>query len=225
MDRIVVIGDSHSQLFSNSPNLGRGTWNDLECDIFDVRWMGPVTYWRLCRDQLGFIDFNSDITYSPYPNMNISTRIDKDVNIFITLGEIDIRCNIHKYGDYTITIDNMAKQIDTFVSNFYRDFKIHLCSIVPPINRDKCISENKEFPFIGSDSDRMNSTLYFNNKLYEISKKYNLGYFDIHLLYKNSEGMMDTEKSDYIVHAKKTEELEKYIKEYVKKINLRRDRA
>src|SRR6185295_8167294 len=40
--KIIVIGDSHSQLFANNPDFKRGCWvdNDLE-NLFDIRWMGP----------------------------------------------------------------------------------------------------------------------------------------------------------------------------------------
>jgi len=67
MKKIVVIGDSHSQLFANNPNFKRGLWIDLGLEeMFDVRWMGPVTYWRLCRDQSEFIGFSRNILYTPY---------------------------------------------------------------------------------------------------------------------------------------------------------------
>ncbi len=41
MNKIVVIGDSHSQLFDNNIILKRGSWVNNELNIFDVRWLGP----------------------------------------------------------------------------------------------------------------------------------------------------------------------------------------
>jgi len=216
LNRTVVIGDSHSQLFSNIESLGRGVWDDPCCDIFDVRWIGPVTYFRLCRDKNDFIDFNRDIIYNSANNSTVSTRIEKGGSILLSLGEIDIRCNIHKHGDYRVTIDKMSDEIDSYVNQYIDDFDLHLCSILPPINKNNCISENKEFPFIGTDEERRDSTIYFNEKLLGISKKYRIGYFDVYSLYKNEYNMLDIEKSDNIVHAKKTKELEKYIREYGK---------
>lgn len=217
MNKVVVIGDSHSQLFDNVPNFKRGTWKDNSLsNVFEIKWIGPVTYWRLCRDQESFIDFSKDINYTPYPGMGITTKNNLGGEIMLSLGEIDIRCQIIKHGgdNYKSIIDDMSLKIEEFITKFNSDYKIHLISVLPPINKDKCTSPNDKFPFIGTDKQRSDVTICFNEKLLYISKKYDLGYFDLHSIYRDKDNMLDFEKSDKIVHAIKTDELEAYIKQY-----------
>lgn len=212
----IVIGDSHSQLFSNDPKFKRGMWSDgsLENE-FDVRWMGPVTYWRLCRDQREFIDFTKDLRYDPFPGMEISTFAKSESEILITLGEIDIRSNImnHNSGDYIKTIDMMSNRIHDYISSYKGGFKINICSIPPPIKELDCNSVNTEFPFVGTDEQRKNATIYFNNHLKKICDSTNSRYFDIYSIYEKN-GMLDPKKSDGIVHCIKTLELENKIKNH-----------
>jgi hypothetical protein len=214
MGKIVVIGDSHSQLFSNLPQLNRGVWSSNEFDIFDVRWLGPVTYWRLSRDGDNFINFNSDIFYTPHFGFDVTTKVNIDDDIMISLGEIDIRCNLLKnYDNYKDGIDLIINNLTKYL-NRYLDYKIHLISIIPPISKEKCTSHNSELPFIGSDKDRSDMTIYFNHQLKELSDKIGFKYFDIYSLYKDKDGMLDFDKSDKIVHGLKNNELENYIKKY-----------
>lgn len=215
MNKIVVIGDSHSQLFSNNEQFKRGMWSDINLEkYFDVRWLGPVTFWRLCRDQKNFIDFNEDIFYTPFPSMTVTTKIDPSIDIMISLGEIDVRCHLSNQKNKK-TIDDMSLLIEKFLIN-YQNHKIHLLSIIPPIRKNDCISHNDMFPFIGEDEERANNTKYFNEKLKKISNDYNIRYFDLYSLYVDDENFLDISKSDKIVHAIKTERLEKYIKSYFK---------
>jgi hypothetical protein len=212
----IVIGDSHSQLFANNPQFRRGMWSDASLENeFDVRWMGPVTYWRLFRDQRNFIDFTKDLRYDPFPGMEISTFAEIGSEILITLGEIDIRSNImnHNSGDYSKTIDIMSNGIYDYISDYKGRFEINICSISPPIKELDCNSSNSEFPFVGTDEQRMNATIHFNNQLKKICDSTNSRYFDIYPIYEKN-GMLDPEKSDNIVHCIKTWELENKIKNH-----------
>ena len=202
MDRIIVIGDSHSQLFDNNKSLGRGTWENENLDVFDVRWLGPVTYWRLCRDQNNFI--------------NLNDFCQPGQNVMISLGEIDIRSNILKYNqDSPIeNIDYMIDKINNFIINSKNNINLHLISIIPPIKSSNCISINSDFPFIGTDDERRKLTEYFNKCLKKIAKKNSIGYFDIHKVYSDNKGFLDIESSDKIVHGIKTKKLETEIKKY-----------
>ena len=145
MKRIVVLGDSHSQLFANNPNFRRGLWIDPNLEaIFDVRWLGPVTYWRLCRDQETFINLTKPVSYTPYPGMTVTTACEYDQEVIISLGEIDIRSNILKYNptNFVEGIDNMLDKISTFINNNKQHAKLHLLSIIPPIRSADCQSPN-----------------------------------------------------------------------------------
>lgn len=217
MQRIVVIGDNHSQLFANNPNFKRGLWSDSSLEnFFDVRWIGPVTYWRLCRDQKSFIDFNTPLSYTPYPGMTVFTKCESNQHVMLSLGEIDIRSNILKHynEDYEKGIDDMLGKIQEFVAQNKQDIRLHLISIIPPIRMSDCESPNSEFPFIGTDEERSGITKYFNKGLKKIAESNDVGYFDLYGIYSDDQGMLIPDYSDKIVHAIKIPQLETYIKNY-----------
>ena len=212
MDKIVTIGDSHCQLFANEARFKRGLWVDKNLENhFDVRWLGPVTFWRLCRDQKNFIDFDVDIKHYPYANMTVTTKLNDGQNIILCFGEIDIRYHILNHGEnFRETIDSMINDFSSYLVSYNNRFKIHICSILPPVRR----FEHEDIPFVGTDEERRDMTLYFNEKLKEVAEKLNLGFFDLSPIYANEDNMLEVSKSDNIVHAIKTLELEEKIKQY-----------
>lgn len=212
MDKIVTIGDSHSQLFANEDRFKRGLWVDETLEQhFDVRWLGPVTFWRLCRDKKSFIDFDSNIKHDPYSNMSVTTKLNENQNVIICLGEIDIRYHILNHGEnYKQTIDVMVNDLYSYLDTYKNRYKIHICSILPPMTK----FEHEDIPFVGTDEQRRDITLYFNQKLKELSENLKLGFFDLTPIYANENNMLEVSKSDNIVHAIKTLELEQKIKEY-----------
>ena len=217
MKSVIVIGDSHSTLYDKNSARNRGVWEDGSLNnLFDVRWIGPVTFWRLCRDQRDFIDFDKNIEYTALPECKMTTKVDEGSDIMIVLGEIDVRCNILKlgFGKYKDVVDDMIDKIELFISSYGGKFNFHIQSIVPAIYRANFSPKKPLFPFVGNDKERKDVTLYFNEKLKELSEKIGIGYFDIFDIYSDKDNMMILEKSDSIVHAMKTKELEERIKEY-----------
>ena len=206
-DKIVVIGDSHSRLFDNYSNYNVGLWsNDYLKNFFEVAWIGPVTMYRVCRDGLSVIFNNIKLV----PNQHC----------VLSFGEIDVRSHVFKqvedqnktfYNIIDDLVDGLRKRLIEF--NYY-DYNIHILSIVPPIQAHLCIGVNEDFPFIGTDEERRNAVLYFNERLLKLSVELKIGYFDYYHLYADSDNFLNINRSDKIVHAIKTVELEEYIKEY-----------
>lgn len=200
MKKIIIIGDSHSNLFNNDNELHkRGNWNNNQiCSYFDINWLGPVTLWRLCRDKENLVDF------SKYENGS---------NIVLNFGEIDIRCHFYKnYGDdYEKHIDLLVNNLYEFLSKYSDQYSIHITSICPPIKSNDCISPNSSLPFIGSDEYRINVTKYLNKKL---SSMKNINFFNIYNMYVDVDGTLDIKKSDRIVHCIKTTDFENYVIDY-----------
>lgn len=197
MDKVIVIGDSHSLLFSE-----RGNWVDPRLNnMFDVKWLGPVTFWRFCRDKNTCIDLES---------------ISNGRTVLFSFGEIDIRCHIinHIETTYQDVIDKMMGELETYLSNNSARLDLHFMSVPPPMYKDLCTSPNKDFPFVGSDEYRSEITKYFNSKLKEMVERHNIGYFDCYGFYCDENNMLDYKKSDTVVHAVKTKELEDYVKNY-----------
>ncbi len=218
MKKIVVIGDSHADLFSDDDErTKRGKWSNRDyVDMFDVRWLGPLTYWRVCRDMEKSLDLNNGVLYNPTGLKTVSTKVEIGTDVMLVFGEIDVRCHIKKHaGDnYKNLIDDMSSILNNIIIKYKDSYNLHICSIIPPMCEEKCISPNDSFPFVGDDKYRSLSTLYFNSKLKEISENNNIGYFDIHTQFADENNMLDFDKSDKIVHAIKTKHFEDYIKEY-----------
>ncbi len=59
---------------------------------------------------------------------------------------------------------------------------------------------NSSYPYHGSLDDRASITKQLNIKLKELCAKYSFCFLDIHSLYANSEGILDDERSDKVVH-------------------------
>lgn len=214
--KTIIIGDSHSSLYSDEPQRNRGVWSDITLNNkFDVRWLGPFTFWRLCRDGKSFIDLDKDIYYDN-GSSKVSTKCNEGCRIMFVFGEIDVRCNILKFGydNYEKTIDNMIGMIGNYMKHYKDRFDIHIQSIVPTIYHSNFGNKTPLFPFVGDDNQRKEVTLYFNESLKQLCRRIGLGYFDIFDLYSDSNSMLKLDKSDNIVHGIKTLELEKYIKEY-----------
>ena len=207
MLRIKVIGESHSQLFDNIPQYKRGLWNSqVLLDKFDVKYIGPLTLYRICRD-----GFNS---------IEEIKNIKNGDTCMLSFGEIDIRCHIIKQSQIQgikveDIIDEMCEMLKKRFLDFnYNLYNFHVLSVLPPIEKYKCIGPNPEFPFIGTDKERSDATIYLNMKLEKICKQLNVGYFNQYDLYVDVNGFLDYEKSDYIVHAIKTLDLENYTIKY-----------
>lgn len=209
---ITVIGDSHATLYSNVPERNRGVWDDTSLqDLFDIRWLGPYTLWRLCREQEKFIDLNSKIYYNSTGITAHTQAVTTDV--MLVLGEIDMRCHIMKF-DPIQKADEMTDLLCKFMTKFKPQFNLHFQSIVPTIYRENFGDKKPLFPFVGNDEERRDATLYMNKKIKEMCEANGFGYFDIFDLYADENDMMDFDKSDGIVHAMKLPELETRIREY-----------
>jgi lysophospholipase L1-like esterase len=143
--------------------------------------------------------------------MGVTTKLEENQHVIICLGEIDIRYHLLNHGEnYKETIDSMVKDFGDYLSSYGNRYNIHICSILPPVKK----FEHPDIPFLGSDAERRDMTMYFNEKLKELSVQLNLGFFDLTPLYVNEENMLEVSKSDNIVHAIKTLELEEKIKQY-----------
>jgi hypothetical protein len=215
MNKIVAIGDSHCDIFNCHPSRKRGTGiNTNVYNFFDCRWLGPITFWRICRDKENSLDFENGVSYEPSYGCETNSRLEDGQSVILFFGEIDIRCHILKNQDYKGVVDDMVFEMSTFLNRYKHKYKIHIASILPPMRELLCSSPNAELPFVGSDASRSELTVYFNDKIIEMCHDLSLGYFDIYSIYVDDEKMLNPEKSDGIVHAMKNEDLENYIKNY-----------
>jgi hypothetical protein len=144
---IHTIGDSHSN------NGWIGITN---------HHLGPVLCYSFGNEKLNRCDIR---------NYNIK---DGDTVVFC-FGEIDCRCHIYKHVTNTITYQDIINDIidnyfDAIELNIYiSQIKLkNVCvyNVVPPVEKYNT-GGNPEYPYLGTDEERKQYVLYFNEKVKE----------------------------------------------------------
>jgi len=144
---IHTIGDSHS-------------YNGWENVI--NHHLGPVLCYSFGKEKLKRCDIRK-------------FNIKNGDTIIFCLGEIDCRCHIHKHikthNHYTNIIDNIVNDyfeaIELNISVSQIKLKnVCVYNVVPPIQKCNTI-ENSLYPYLGTDEERKNYVLYFNEKIKE----------------------------------------------------------
>ena len=181
---IYLYGDSHSKYsFTNLnlPHINNYCFN--------------ITMFRIGRDN-NIINFNND-------------DHDKNSIICMSYGEIDCRCHIQQQINLNFNEDDIIqnlieKYFKTIKNNINKHFKIIIIGIIPPTS--KICYENKngpithEYPFIGSDEDRVRFTNKMNNLIQEYCDNNNFIYFNPYSYYTRENGTLKYELSDSSVH-------------------------
>jgi len=177
---IHTIGDSHS--FNG--------WSGII-----MHHLGPVLCYSFGKEKLNRCDIR---------NFNIN---DGDTVVFC-LGEIDCRCHIHKHITDTITYQDI---INNIVENYFETIELNISTsqiklknvcvynVVPPIQKYNTW-ENTEYPYLGSDQERKQYVLYFNEKLKEKCIEKGFIFFDVYDNYIDEDGFLRKDLSDGNVH-------------------------
>ena len=177
---IHTIGDSHSK------NGWSGTKN---------HHLGPMLCYSFGKEKLNRCDIRN-------------YKIEDGDTIIFCLGEIDCRCQIHKYIIDTTTYQDI---INNIVDNYFEAIELNVTisqiklknvcvyNVVPPVQKYNTL-ENDAYPYLGTDEERKQYTLYFNEKLKEkcIEKEYI--FFDIYNNYIDEFGFLKKDLSDGNVH-------------------------
>jgi len=190
---IHTIGDSHS--FNG--------WSGII-----QHHLGAVLCYSFGKEKLNRCDIR---------NFNIK---DGDTIVFC-LGEIDCRCHIHKHITETTTYQDI---INNIVDNYFEAIELNVSisqiklknvcvyNVVPPIQKyNTC--ENPEYPYLGTDEERKQYSLYFNEKLKEKCLEKNYIFFDIYNNYIDENGFLRKDLSDGKVHIGNGIYISNFIKE------------
>jgi hypothetical protein len=191
---IHTIGDSHSH------NGWSGIIN---------HHLGPVLCYSFGKDKLNRCDIrNYDIK-------------DGDTVVF-SFGEIDCRCHVHKHVSDESTyqdiinhlVDNYFEAIDLNIVTSQITFKnICVYNVVPPIQKYNTL-ENPEYPYLGTDEERKEYALYFNQKLKEKCIEKGYVFFDIYDKYIDENGFLRKDLSDENVHIRNGVHISNFIQEH-----------
>jgi hypothetical protein len=128
--------------------------------------------------------------------------------LIFCFGEIDCRCHIQKYVNETTTYKQV---IDPIIENYFRaieeniqrsnlQFK-HVCvyNVVPTIQKYNTV-EDSRYPYLGTDEERRDIVLYFNQQIKEFCQKYNYVFFDVYDKYTDANGFFRKDLSDGQTH-------------------------
>lgn len=202
---IYIYGDSHANnSFKNLPLLHNNFYEN------------SITMFRVGRDRSiikfdkeGIINDASDPKYIRYAR-EVKYPLLNRILIVVSYGEIDCRCHINRQINLQRDEDDIIwelvnKYIDTIIDNTAGlDAKIVVVGVIPPTKRsdyeDLHGQITHEFPFLGSDQDRVRYTQKTNRLLEVLSKKNNLIYFNPYLHYTRDDGTLKYELSDNTVH-------------------------
>jgi hypothetical protein len=194
---IHTFGDSHA---SNTIS----GWKD--CNDIIAHHLGAKLCYTFGREILNLCDIRKyDIN-------------DGDSLIFC-FGEIDCRCHVHKHITATTPyrnvidsiIDSYITAINININNSDINLKnICIYNVVPPIERYNTY-ENIEQPYLGSDQERKQYVLYFNQILREKCNENNWVFFDIYNKYIDNNGYLNKQLSDGNVHIKNGIHIQEFI--------------
>lgn len=201
MKTLHVFGDSHASAKYSA-------WGKINLNInIKTHHVGPKLMYSFGRDKLKMLDIS-----------NYGVK-DNDIVCFC-FGEIDCRNHIHKHVNnqtYQEIIHNITQSyIDAIKLNVknYTNLKVLIYNVLPPA--EKAITrDNKTFPFLGTDNERIMYTQYMNQCLEKLSIDNEYCFVNIYNDVATSSGLIDPNKTDGNVHLIKGEELEKFLKSVI----------
>jgi hypothetical protein len=192
---IHTIGDSHST----------HGWSGVI-----THHLGPLLCYSFAKENLNRCDISK-----------FSIK-DGDTIIFC-LGEIDCRCHIHKNitpgSSYRDIIDNIIdgyfEAIDINVATSQLKLKnVCVYNVVPPVNKNNTI-EHPHYPYLGSDDERKQYVLYFNEKVKEKCILKNYIFVDVYDKYTDPDGFLRKDLSDGNVHIGDGVHIRDFITEHI----------
>ena len=187
-----TIGDSHS----------RDPWNLIPG--VTVHHVGPKLCFSVGRDGISLEGVVSD-----------------GDTINFCFGEIDCRCHVHKHvsesTSFKVIIDSLVDAyvlaIKCAVSKF-PNLRTAIYNAVPPTRKGWCY-ENPQFPLLGTDEERRQYTLYFNEKVEAACASNGFLYFNIYSHYTDFDGYLLRTLSDGNVHIKDPKYIQSFLSTHI----------
>lgn len=201
---LYIYGDSHAHF----------SFKNLQIPYNDCH-QNSITMFRIGRDNM-IINFNSS---------------EHDINSILCFvyGEVDCRCHIQKQinlgKDEDLIINELVNNyFNTLKNNINNHKKIIIVAIIPPTRQIDCESIHgpilHEFPFIGTDEDRVRYTKKTNALIEILCYSNGYIYFNPYDYYTREDGTLKFELSDNNVHiGNNSVVLEKFMDVYAHILN------
>jgi len=184
MPTIHTIGDSHSWF----------GWKDIKEFHVKINHLGPRLMHSFARDKEKLVD------------SRIYSGLGRNDTVIYCFGEIDCRCHIAKHvsngNHHEIITDLCSRYVDSVLhmTRYYEhEIKTAIYSVVPPI-RNYGKNQNLDFPFLGSDSERLEWHRFMNHTLRRLCSQNSIVFFDVTQEYEDEHGFLKDELSDGICH-------------------------
>lgn len=142
--------------------------------------------------------------------VNFEQRMNSNEHIFVLCyGEVDCRCHIIKQIELgreedEIISELVEKYMQTIRNNMTHYKSLVIVSVTPPIIKEEYIKRHgpvtHEFPFLGTDLERVRFTQKMNVLLKQKAKENGYLFLDIYDHYSTKDGLLKTEMSDGICH-------------------------
>ena len=142
-------------------------------------------------------------------NCDVNTVNNKNNIVLMVYGEIDCRCHIQRQIDLGFDEDTV---INNLVTSYFKTIQANVSNvkhcivtgIIPPVERNNYESLygpiTHEFPFVGTDTDRVRYTTKINALIKSQCDIYGYIYFYPYDYYTKENGCLNYELSDKIVH-------------------------
>jgi hypothetical protein len=188
---IYILGDSHAK--TNFANLNLPHRNFFE---------NAITMHRVGRDRR-IIGLNK-----------IRQRAD-DIYVFCN-GEIDCRCHVARQmalgrAKEEIIGKLVGDYVEAIRHNVRRCRAIVLCCVTPPMSRAKYEAKHgpvtHEFPFLGTDEERVEYTRLMNRLLEAACRQAGFVFLDYFDYYADEFGMLKYDLSDEVCHIRNNERI------------------
>jgi len=198
---IYIYGDSHANRSFKNLKL---PYNDFHSN--------SITMFRIGRDNI-IINFRKNM-------------INNGDIVVMVYGEVDCRCHIQRQVDLGKKEDDVIHELVTKYFNTIKnntidlDVKIIIVGVIPTTKQYEYESIHgpilHNFPFVGSDENRVIYTNKVNKLLEEFANKNNYIYFNPYSYYTREDGTLKFELSDSIAHlADNSVFLEKFVDLYL----------
>jgi hypothetical protein len=129
-------------------------------------------------------------------------------------GEIDVRCHVHRFvsdgHSFKDVIDKLILGYANAILAATEFATIHACVfMIPPVRSNVFWNDP---PPQGSDLERKAYTAYFNAELDKMCSKHGFHFISAFEDYVDADGYLDASKSDYCVHLKYSQPIERIVR-------------